>query len=63
MSEQNAQKIKFLKNVQTDYLDQKKFDLIDSIKTRANEHDERILDKTTMTIRGRMHYDIIPVVH
>ncbi len=45
MSELNAKKIGFLKNVETNYLDTKKLELINSTKPKTNEFDERILEK------------------
>lgn len=45
MAELNAKKIGFLKSVETNYLDKQKMDLIESIKVKTNEHDERLLDR------------------
>lgn len=61
MAENNARKINFLKKVEPEYLDHKKLDLIDSIKIKTNEYDERILDKTKENIRGVLQ-DVTPVV-
>ena len=50
MSEQNAKKINFIKNVRSEYVDDKKLDLIESIRIDQNEHDERILDKNAQNV-------------
>ena len=45
MAEAGAKKIGFLKTVETNYLDQKKLDTIESLKVKTNEFDERLLQK------------------
>jgi len=62
MSEQAAKKIGFLKTIETNYLDQKKMDVIESVKVRVNEFDERILQKQAIHIEGKIYPDVVPVV-
>jgi len=62
MAELNAKKIGFLKSVETNYLDRQKMDLIESIKVKTNEHDERLLDRQTIHNKGKLYVDVVPVV-
>ena len=62
MAEQGAKKIAFLKNVQSNYIDQQKLEVIESLKVKTNEHDERVLMKQTIHSEGRIHPDVVPVV-
>ena len=63
MSETGAKKIGFLKSVNAHNIDQKKLEMVDSLKVKANEFDERLLQKTTFMQDGRMHVDVIPTVY
>ena len=47
MAEAGAKKIGFLKTVETNYIDGKKLETIDTLKVKTNEFDERILQKQT----------------
>ena len=42
------------------YIDQKKLEIIENLKVKTNEFDERILDKKSINFKGKMHHDIIP---
>ena len=61
MAEMGSKKIGFLRQVETNYLDKKKLDLIESAKVKANEHDERILNKQKVVVEGKVHEDVFPV--
>ena len=45
MAEAGAKKIGFLRSVETNYIDQKKLETIDSLKVKTNEFDEHLLRK------------------
>jgi len=62
MSEVGARKIGFLKAVKSENVDRKKLDVIESIKVKTNEYDERVLDKSTIHHKGRLHIDVVPPV-
>lgn len=63
MCEQSATKIEFLKEVQTNYIDQKKIDFLDTLSVKVNENDDRIVECQPMNIRGKIHHDVIPIVY
>ena len=48
MSEVGAKKIAFLRKMDTNYVDNKKLDVIESLKVKTNEFDDRILQKTSV---------------
>ena len=45
MSELGAKKIGFLKQVEPQYIDRQKLDLLESLRIKTNEHDQRVLEK------------------
>ena len=63
MAEAGAKKIGFLKSVETNYIDNKKLDVIESLKVKTNEFDERILQKSTFMQDGKMHTEVVPTVY
>lgn len=62
MSEQATKKIGFLRQVETNHIDRRKLDVIESLKVKANETDERITQKGSIHVDGKMYNDVIPVV-
>ena len=63
MAEAGAKKIGFLKTVETNYLDNRKLDAIESLKVKTNEFDDRVLQTQTFMQDGKMHTDVIPTVY
>ena len=63
MAEAGAKKIGFLRSVETNYIDQKKLETIDSLKVKTNEFDEHLLRKQTFMMDGKMHADVVPTVY
>lgn len=61
MSEQAAKRISFYKNIDTSYIDMKKLDVIESTKVKVSEADDRILQRSTVHMEGKLYVDVIPV--
>ena len=49
-----------MSKIQSNYIDQKKLEIIENLKVKTNEFDERILDKSTINYKGKIHHDVIP---
>lgn len=62
MAEEATKKIGFLKTMETNCVDNKKLDTIESLRTKANEFDDRILKKESIHQDGKLYPDVIPVV-
>ena len=60
-SEANAKKIGFLKSVEPNYIDQKKIEVIESMRLKTNEFDDKSLIKQSIHAGGRVHTDVVPL--